>query len=48
MSDHLSRTTELLEQMIAYPTISDQSNLDMIAALADLLDAAGRAGRSLP
>lgn len=41
MSDHLSRTTELLEQMIAYPTISDQSNLDMIAALADLLDAAG-------
>jgi acetylornithine deacetylase len=37
----LPETTALLEELIAYPTISPDSNLDMIACLANHLEAAG-------
>ncbi|MFV1878346.1 acetylornithine deacetylase [Nioella sp.] len=37
----LPETTELLAELIAYPTISPDSNLDMIACLANYLEAAG-------
>jgi acetylornithine deacetylase len=37
----LPETTELLAELIAYPTISPDSNLDMIACLANHLEGAG-------
>jgi acetylornithine deacetylase len=37
----LPETTELLAELIAYPTVSPDSNLDMIACLANHLEAAG-------
>lgn len=37
----LPETTELLAELIAYPTVSPDSNLDMIACLANYLEAAG-------
>src|SRR6056297_984419 len=41
MASHLDHTTELLSRLISYPTISDQSNLDMIAELSERLGDAG-------
>ncbi|RFU12584.1 acetylornithine deacetylase [Rhodobacteraceae bacterium W635] len=37
----LPETTDLLAELIAYPTVSPDSNLDMIACLATRLDEAG-------
>jgi len=37
----LPETTALLEELIAYPTVSPDSNLDMIACLANHLESAG-------
>lgn len=39
--DHLTRTTEILGELIAYPTISADSNFDMILHMAGLLEDAG-------
>lgn len=39
--DSLARTTELLGELIAFPTVSADSNLDMIAFMAGLLEDAG-------
>lgn len=39
--DHLTRTREILGQLIAYPTVSADSNLALIEHLAGLLDEAG-------
>lgn len=39
--DHLTRSREILGQLIAFPTISSDSNLALIAHLADLLEQAG-------
>ena len=39
--DHLQRTTEILGELIAYPTISADSNFDMILHMAGLLEDAG-------
>lgn len=39
--DHLQRTTEILADLIAYPTISADSNFDMILHMAGLLKEAG-------
>lgn len=39
--DHLTRTREILGQLIAYPTVSADSNLALIEHLAGLLDNAG-------
>jgi len=39
--DHLTRTREILGQLIAYPTVSADSNLALIEHLASLLDDAG-------
>jgi acetylornithine deacetylase len=39
--DHLTRTREILGQLIAYPTVSADSNLALIEHLAGLLDDAG-------
>ncbi|MFA8387846.1 MAG: acetylornithine deacetylase [Pelagibaca sp.] len=39
--DHLRRTTEILANLIAYPTISADSNFDMILHMAGLLEDAG-------
>ena len=39
--DHLARTREILGQLIAYPTVSADSNLALIEHLAGLLDEAG-------
>ncbi|MGJ8605817.1 MAG: acetylornithine deacetylase [Marivita sp.] len=39
--DHLHRTTQILGDLIAYPTISADSNLDMIGHMATLLDDVG-------
>lgn len=39
--DHLQRTTEILGDLIAYPTISADSNFDMIQHMAGLLEDAG-------
>ena len=39
--DHLARTTEILGELIAYPTISADSNFDMILHMAGLLEDAG-------
>ena len=39
--DRLGETVELLERLIAFPTISSESNLEMIVFLADRLSAAG-------
>ncbi|QYX55912.1 acetylornithine deacetylase [Roseovarius sp. SCSIO 43702] len=38
MATYLDRTTDILGRLISYPTISDQSNLDMIAELRDRLE----------
>ena len=37
----LPETERLLAQLVAYPTVSDRSNLDLIAFVADLLKRAG-------
>lgn len=39
--DHLTRTREILGELIAYPTVSADSNLALIEHLAGLLDDAG-------
>ena len=39
--DHMTRTREILGQLIAYPTVSADSNLALIEHLAGLLDEAG-------
>lgn len=39
--DHLQRTTEILGDLIAYPTISADSNFDMIQHMAGLLEDVG-------
>lgn len=39
--DRLDGTVELMERLIAYPTVSTESNLEMIVFLADRLSAAG-------
>ena len=39
--DRLGKTVELLERLIAFPTVSSESNLEMIVFLADRLSAAG-------
>lgn len=39
--DHLQRTTEILRELIAYPTISADSNFDLILHMAGLLEEAG-------
>ena len=39
--DRLARTTEILGDLIAYPTVSTDSNLGMIAHMAGLLEDAG-------
>jgi len=39
--DRLARTTEILGELIAFPTVSADSNLDMIAFMAGLLEDAG-------
>lgn len=39
--DHLTRTREILGQLVAYPTVSSDSNLALIGHLADLLAEAG-------
>jgi acetylornithine deacetylase len=39
--DQLGETLELLERLIAFPTVSSESNLEMIVFLADRLSAAG-------
>ena len=39
--DHLTRSREILGQLIAFPTISSDSNLALIEHLADLLEDAG-------
>lgn len=39
--DHLQRTTEILGDLIAFPTISADSNFDMILHMAGLLEEAG-------
>lgn len=41
MSDRLEATIDLLGELIAYPTVSADSNLAMIAALATRLESAG-------
>ncbi len=38
---HLSPTEEILEKLIAFPTISSDSNLDMITFMADMLEDIG-------
>lgn len=38
MTDHLSQTVSLLDQLVAYPTISTDSNLTMISDLANRLE----------
>ena len=39
--DHMTRTREILGQLIAYPTVSAESNLALIEHLAGLLADAG-------
>ncbi|NCX21186.1 MAG: acetylornithine deacetylase, partial [Rhodobacteraceae bacterium] len=39
--NHLDHTQDILRQLIAYPTISADSNLQMIEYLADYLDHLG-------
>ena len=39
--DHMTRTREILGQLIAYPTVSADSNLALIEHLAGLLADAG-------
>lgn len=39
--DMLARTREILEQLVAFPTVSSDSNLELIAFAADLLSDAG-------
>ena len=39
--DRLARTRQILGDLIAFPTVSVDSNLDMIAYMAELLEAAG-------
>ncbi len=41
MADRLSQTIDMLDDLIAFQTVSDQSNLDMIAYLAERLEGAG-------
>lgn len=41
MTDRLSDTLDLLSRLVAFPTVSSDSNLAMIDYLADLLDDAG-------
>lgn len=41
MTDRLAQTVDLLERLIAWPTVSSDSNLDMIADLAQLLSDVG-------
>ncbi len=41
MTDHLSLTLNMLRDLIAFETVSDQSNLDMVAYLSERLEAAG-------
>lgn len=41
MSQHLSDTVSILQDLIAFPTISELSNLEMIGHLASLLESAG-------
>ncbi len=38
---HLAETRAILEDLIAFPTVSDSSNLDLIVYLANLLESAG-------
>ncbi|MGB1276976.1 MAG: hypothetical protein ACPG77_14625, partial [Nannocystaceae bacterium] len=38
---HLNRTKEILANLLAFPTLSGSSNLEMIAYLRDRLEAAG-------
>src|SRR5690606_15527976 len=39
--DTLSRTREILGRLVAFPTVSSDSNLELIAYAADLLSDAG-------
>ncbi|MEO0773341.1 MAG: acetylornithine deacetylase, partial [Pseudomonadota bacterium] len=39
--DTLTQTRDMLGDLIAYPTVSSDSNLDIIAYLADRLEDAG-------
>jgi acetylornithine deacetylase len=39
--DMLARTREILAQLVAYPTVSSDSNLELITYAADLLSSAG-------
>lgn len=41
MTARLERTIALLERLVAWPTVSSDSNLEMIADLAGMLEAAG-------
>ncbi len=41
MTAHLDGTVALLRRLVAYPTVSSDSNLDMIADLAGVLETAG-------
>ena len=44
----LSQTTDLLGDLIAFPTVSSESNLDMIRYIAKYLDALGARVDVLP
>ncbi|WP_133485407.1 acetylornithine deacetylase [Aliiroseovarius marinus] len=44
----MSRTIEILERLIAFPTVSKDSNLDLIHYVQDLLHSAGFAVVSIP
>lgn len=39
--DHLARTRDILGELIAFPTVSSDSNLELITYAADLLSSAG-------
>jgi acetylornithine deacetylase len=41
MTDYLSQTIAMLDDLIAFPTVTDQSNLEMVAYLAERLEDAG-------
>ena len=45
---HLDRTKEILADLLAFPTLSGSSNLDVIAYLRDRLEAAGASVRLYP